>query len=185
MKLKRLIKGKIFDLVRFKSGDEKLYDLVHNIFNEEILKGFISPEYLILKSRKNVKKWVDSNSVCKKQVWYAVRFKRQYIGYINYKWNECFEDACELSIVLAKGFRGFDTGYEITKILIDYLVKEKLFKYIIAYSIKSNKLAEKLLRKLGFVKSNRLHKDVTEKLYSENVSLNIKLQYNLFTISTN
>ncbi|MBI5401910.1 MAG: GNAT family N-acetyltransferase [Ignavibacteriae bacterium] len=182
--MKRLVKGKIYDLVKFKSGDDKLYDLIHGIFNEEIVKGFISPEYLMLKSRNNVKKWVDSNSKCKRQVWYAVRFKRQYIGYINYKWNECFEDACELSIVLAKGFRGFETGYIITKTLIDYLLKEKLFKYIIAYSIKSNKLAEKLLRKLGFKKSNRLHTEITEKLYSENVSLNIKLHYNLFTIST-
>jgi len=183
--LKKIIKDSNFDLVRFKKGDEKLYNLVHGIFNEEIVKGFINPEYIKLKSRSNVKKWVDSNSNCKYSVWYCIKFRKQYIGYINYRWHENYTDACELSIVLAKGFRGFETGYKITKTLIDYLVTEKLFKYIIAYSIKSNKLSEKLLRKLGFKKSNRLHGTVTDKLYGENISPNIKLHYNLFTISTN
>jgi len=183
--LKKIIKGKSFDLIRFKAGDEKLYSLVYGIFNEEILKGFINPEYLKLKSIANVRKWVDSNANCKCQVWYGVKFKKQYIGYINYKWNENFEEACELSIVLAKGFRGFETGRKITKTLLDYLVSEKLFKYIIAYSIKSNKLSEKLLRELGFKKTNKLQDKITDRLYSEEISLNIKLQYNLFTISTN
>jgi L-amino acid N-acyltransferase YncA len=182
--LKKIIKGKNFDLVRFKKGDEKLYDLVHTIFNEEIVKGFISPEYVKLRSKAKVKRWVDSNAKCNCQVWYTIKFKKQYIGYICYKWNKNFKDACELSIVLAKGFRGFETGHMITKTLLDYLVSAKLFKYIIAYSINSNKLAEKLLRKLGFKKSNKLHETITYKLYSENISLNIKLHYNLFTIST-
>ena len=182
--MKKIIKGKNFDLVRFKAGDAKLYDLVHGIFNEEIVKGFISPEYVKLRSKTNVRKWVDSNAKCKCQIWYTIKHKRQYIGYICYKWNEKFKDACELSIVLAKGFRGFETGYSITKVLIDYIISEKLFKYIIAYSINSNKLAEKLLRKLGFKKSNKMHEAITYKLYSENISHNIKLHYNLFTIST-
>jgi len=181
--LKKIISGKNFNLIRFKTGDEELYNLVHTIFNEEIIKGFINPEYVKFKSKSNVKKWVDLNARCKCEVWYTVKVKGKYVGYICYKSRKDFLEACELSIVLAKGYRGFESGFQITKTLIDYLVKEKLFRYIIAYSNKNNHLAEKLLKKLGFIKSNKLHSKITNNLYDENIALNIKLNYNLFTIS--
>jgi L-amino acid N-acyltransferase YncA len=181
--LKKIIKGKNFNLIRFKAGDEKLYNLVYSIFNEEIVKGFINPEYIKFKSKSNVRKWVDLNARCKCEVWYTVKAKDKYIGYICYKSREDFPEACDLSIVLAKGFRGFETGYQITKTLINYLVNQKLFKYIIAYSNKSNKLAEKLLKKLGFKKTNKLHKTISNRLYDEDVSVSITLNYNLFSIS--
>jgi L-amino acid N-acyltransferase YncA len=181
--LKKIIKGKNFNLIRFKTGDEKLYNLVYSIFNEEMIKGFINPEYIKFKSKSNVIKWVDLNARCKCEVWYTIETKGKYIGYICYKSNEEFPEACELSIVLAKGFRGFETGFQITKTLIDYLVNKKLFKYIIAYSNKSNKLAEKLLKKLGFRKTNKLHKTITIKLYDEVETAGITLNYNLFSIS--
>jgi len=180
--LKKVIKGKNFNLIRFKPGDEKLYDLVHTIFNEEIVKGFINPEYLKFKSKSKVIKWVDSNVKSKCEVWYSIRAKKKYIGYICYKSRKDFPEACEISIVLSKGYRGFSIGFQITKVLIDYIVQNKLFTYIIAYSNKTNKLAEKLLKNLGFKKTNRLHKLITKKLYNENISLNILLNYNLFTI---
>jgi L-amino acid N-acyltransferase YncA len=181
--LKKLIRGKNFNLIRFKTGDDKLYNLVHSIFNEEILKGFINPEYLKFKSKSKVKKWVDLNAKCNCEVWYIVKSKGKYIGYICYKSRTEFPEACEISIVLAKGYRGFETGFQITKTLIDYLVSNKLFSYIIAYSNKNNNLAGKLLRKLGFKSSNRLHKKITSRLYDSEISQNIILNYNLFSIS--
>jgi L-amino acid N-acyltransferase YncA len=181
--LKKIIRGKNFNLVRFKSGDEKLYDLIHSIFNEEIVEGFINPEFLRFKSKSKVVKWVDSKVSLGCEVWYIVKAKGKYAGYICYKSRRDCNTICELSIVLAKGFRGFDTGLEVTKILIDYLVRNKLFRYIIAYSNNNNKLAEKLLKKLGFKKTNKLHKEITNRLYSGDISPNINLNYNLFSIS--
>jgi L-amino acid N-acyltransferase YncA len=181
--LKKIIRGKNFDLVRFKAGDEKLYDLIHSIFNEEILKGFINPEYLKFKSKSKVIKWVESKVSHGCEVWYVVKSKGKYAGYICYKSRTNCNAVCELSIVLATGFRGFETGLQVTKILIDYLVSNKLFRYIIAYANNNNRLAVQLLKKLGFRKSNNLHKEITERLYSENISPNIKLNYNLFSIS--
>jgi L-amino acid N-acyltransferase YncA len=180
--LRKVIKGKNFNLIRFKSGDDKLYNLVHSIFNEEMMKGFINPEYLKFKSRAKVINWVDANVKCKNEVWYSIRVKDKYIGFICYKSKKSFPNACEVSIVLAKGYRGFEIGFQITRLLIDYLVKNKLFSYIIAYSNKKNKLAEKLLKRLGFQKTNKLHKLITEKLYNVDTSLNISINYNLFTI---
>lgn len=176
------IKGKNFSLVRFKRGDIKLYNLVHSIFNEAMLKGFINPEYLEFKSRKKVIKWVDSNAKSKDEVWYLIKIKEKYIGFISYKSKKYFPEGCELFIVLAKGYRGYDIGLQITKLLIDYLVKKKLFTYIYAYSNKTNKLAEKLLKQLGFKKTNKLHKEITTRMYSKNIYSNIILNYNLFTI---
>ncbi len=180
--MKKIIKGKNFNLVRFESGDENLYKLVYRIFNEEILKGFINPDYLNFKSKTKVVQWVDSKINLKCEVWYSIRFKNKYIGFICYKSRKNYMDACELSIVLAKGYRGFNVGLQITKILIDYLIKAKLFKYIVGYSNKKNKLAEKLLKQLGFNKTNKLHNEITKNLYDENVAPNIILNYNLFTI---
>ena len=181
--MKKVIIGKNFDLVRFKEGDEKLYNLVHSIFNEEIVKGFINPEYLKFKSKSRVIRWVDSKVSLGCQVWYIVKAKGKYIGFICYKSRKDCNTVCEISIVLAKGFRGFDIGFQITKILTDYLVNKKLFRYIIAYSNKNNRLAEKLLKKLGFEKTNRLHNEITKRLYSGNISPGIILNYNLFSIS--
>jgi L-amino acid N-acyltransferase YncA len=181
--LKKIIRGTNFDLVRFKTGDEKLYDLVHSIFNEEIVKGFINPEYLKFKSKSKVIKWVESKVSPGCEVWYVIKSKGKYAGYICYKTRIDCSTVCELSIVLAKGFRGFETGLQVTKILIDYLVSNKLFGYIIAYANNNNRLAEQLLKKLGFRKTNKLHKEITDRLYSENISPNIKLNYNLFSIS--
>ena len=181
--MKKIIRGKNFDLVRFKAGDEKLYELVHSIFNEEIVKGFINPEYLKFKSKSKVKKWVESKVSLGCEVWYVVKSKGKYAGYICYKSRKDCNTLCELSIVLAKGYRGFKTGLQVTKILINYLVSNKLFRYIIAYANNNNKLAEQLLKKLGFRKTNKLHKEITDRLYSENISPNIKLNYNLFSIS--
>jgi L-amino acid N-acyltransferase YncA len=181
--LKKIIRGKNFNLVRFKEGDEKLYDLIHSIFNEEIVKGFINPEYLKFKSKSKVVKWVDSKVSLGCEVWYVVRSKGKYAGYICYKTRQDCINVCELSIVLARGFRGFDAGLEVTKILIDYLVSSKLFGYIIAYANNNNKLAEKLLKKLGFRKTNSLHREITNRLYSGEISPNINLNFNLFSIS--
>lgn len=183
--MKKIIRGKNFNLVRFKTGDEKLYNLVHSIFNEEITNGFVNPEYLKFKSIGGVKKWVDSKANHACEVWYIVKSKGKYAGYINYKSRANCNTVCELSIVLAKGFRGFENGFEISKILTDYLVSSKLFNYIIAYANNNNKLAEQLLRKLGFKKNNRLHNEITNRLYSDDISLNINLNYNLFSISIN
>lgn len=180
--MKKEIIGKNFTLVRFKSGDAKLYNMVHSIFNEEMMKGFINPEYLKLKSRTKVIKWVDDNANSKCETWYSVKTKGKYIGFISYKAKKSYPDACEIFIVLAKGFRGFEVGFQVTQILIEYIKRKKLFKYILAYSNKTNKLAEKLLKQLGFKKTNILHKEITKKIYSESISLNIILNYNLFTI---
>jgi L-amino acid N-acyltransferase YncA len=181
--LKKIIRGNGFNLVKFKAGNNKLYDFIFEIFNEEILKGFINPEYVKFKSKSKVKKWVDLNAKCKCEVWYTIKAKNKFIGFICCKWREEFPEACELSIVLAKGYRGFETGYQITKTLSDYFVNNKLFKYIVAYSNKSNKLAEKLLKKLGFQKTNKLHKVISIKFYDEEILANIILNYNLFSIS--
>jgi len=156
---------------------------VYTIFNDEILEDFIYPEYLKFKSKSSVKKWVDLNAESKCEVWYTINTKGKYIGYICCKAKESFCEVCELSIVLIKGYRGFETGYQITKTLIDYLVSKKYFKYIIAYSNKKNRLTDKLLRKLGFKKTNKLHEKITKRLYSEKSSLNIILNNNLFSIS--
>lgn len=180
--MKNLIKGKNFSLIRFKPGDKKLYNLVHTIFNEEIVKGFISPEYLKLKSMSKVIKWVDSKVGCGCEVWYSIKVKKEYIGFIYYRSRNNYKEACEISIILAKGFRGFEIGYKVTGVLIDYIIKNRLFKYIVAFSNKANKPAGNLLRKLGFKKTNKLHNLITKKLYSENISTNIVLNYNLFTI---
>lgn len=182
--MKKIIKGKNFNLTRFKSGDNKLYNMIHSIFNEEMMKGFISPEYLEFKSRKKVIKWVDTNANLECEAWYTIKLKEKYIGYIRCKHCSSIPDICEITIVLAKGYRGFEIGYQVTKLLTDYIKKEKLIKYIIAYSNKANRLSEKLLKELGFKKNNRLHRLITQKLYNESVSLNIILNYNLFTILT-
>jgi L-amino acid N-acyltransferase YncA len=182
-KLKKIIKGKNFNLVRFKTGDKKLYELAHSIFYDEKHKGFISSEYLGFKSKSVVKKWIDKNAKNKCEGWYTIKIKEKYIGFVYYKSRINFCEACELSIALMEGYRNFETGYQTVRTFIDYLVNEKLFKYIVAYSDKKNKLAEKLVKKLGFKKTNKLHKEITKRFYNGKSSLNIILNYNLFLIS--
>jgi len=178
---KNIIKGKKCSLIRFIGSDEKLVELMHNIFNDEELVEFLNPEYLNYRTKPQIRKWLKSKYSNPVEIWYVIKHKNDYVGYICYKWRKHYDDACEISTAIDKRFRGLDLGYESSKLLLDHLSSSKKFKYIVGYVHKKNKIAENNLKKLGMKKNNKLQKVVTREFYDSDGSKSV---YNLYSINT-
>jgi len=178
---KNIIKGKKCSLIRFIGSDESLVDMMHKIFNDEDLQEYLNPDYLNYKTKPQIRKWLKSKYSNPVEIWYVIKYKNDYAGYICYKWRKHYDEACEVSTALEKKFRGLDLGYESSKLLFDHLRNSNKFKYIVAYVHKKNKIAENNLKKLGLKKNNALQKIVTKEFYSSDGSDSV---YNMFLMKT-
>ncbi|CAN5580955.1 hypothetical protein BH10BAC5_BH10BAC5_20500 [soil metagenome] len=165
MNFKKIIKGNSCSLHLFNKKDEKLTDLIHVLFNDENIIGFMNPAYPIRKNRSTVKKWVIKTSENPFARWYVIKASGKYIGYVCFKWRKDYDEACEISTAILPEFRGLKLGYESSKILIDYVSSTKYFKYIVAYIKIGNKKAENNIRKTGLKKNNRLQSIITKYFY--------------------
>ncbi|MBS1517441.1 MAG: GNAT family N-acetyltransferase [Bacteroidetes bacterium] len=168
-------------MIRFIGHDEKLVTLMHNIFNDEALHEFLNPEYLNYRTKPQIRKWLKSKYSNPVEIWYVIKHKNLYVGYICYKWRKHYDEACEISTAIDKNYRGLNLGYESSKLLLDHLFHSKRFKYLVGYVHKGNKIAENNLKKLGLKKNNRLQKIVTKEFYDSDGSSSV---YNLFSITT-
>lgn len=181
---KKIIKGQNCSLVQFNKGDEKLAEMIHHIFNEKETEEFINPDYLNYRTKPRIRKWIRMKSESPVDVWYAVKWKGHYIGYVCFKWRKHYDEACEISTAIEKNYRGLKLGYESSKILIDYILSIKKFKYIVGYVHRENKKAENNLRKIGFRKAQRLQKIVSRQFYDDDGSSCTGRRYVLFAIYT-
>ncbi len=182
MKYKGIIKGDNCSLVSLARADESEIEVFRSLFNENSIAEFLNQEYLKNKTVPKIRKWIAKKIVNPVEVWYVIKWKNRYIGYICFKWREHYNEACEISTAIVKEFRGLKLGYESTKLLIDYLISLNNFKYIAAYVYLTNKKAEKNLKKIGFRRANRLHKVITKEFYWNGGSGNGDRRYNLMVI---
>ncbi len=181
---KKIIKGRNCSLVQFKSGDEKLVDLLSGIFNEKETEEYINPEYLNYRTKPKIRKWIKKKLTSPVDVWYAVKWKEKYVGYVCFKWRRHYDEACEISTAVDKNYRGLKLGYESSKIMIDYILSLNKFKYIVGYVHRENIRAENNLRKIGFRKAQRLQKIVTKEFYHDDGTSCTGRKYVLFAIYT-
>lgn len=158
--------------------------MIHHIFNEKETEEFINPDYLNYRTKPRIRKWIRMKSESPVDVWYAVKWKGHYIGYVCFKWRKHYDEACEISTAIEKNYRGLKLGYESSKILIDYILSIKKFKYIVGYVHRENKKAENNLRKIGFRKAQRLQKIVSRQFYDDDGSSCTGRRYVLFAIYT-
>lgn len=177
--MKKIIRGKNCSLLRFEAGDVKLVDLIYKLFNDKNITGLLNPDYPLNKPKSVIKKWVKETAENAYGVWYVIKHKQSYIGYVCYKWRENYTEACEISTAILFEYRGLKLGYESSKILSDYVKNLKKFKYLVAYVHRGNKRAENNLKKFGLSKANRLQKTVTMALYKEDGSSG---EYDLFAL---
>ena len=181
---KKIIKGKNCSLVKFKGSDEKLVELIYKLFNEKETAAFLNPSYVNNKTKPKIRKWIKETAENPYAVWYIIRSKGKYIGYVCFKWRKHYDEACEISTAIEKDFRGLKLGYESSKILIDYVLSLKKFKYIAAYVHRENKKGENNLRKLGFRKAQKLQKIVSKEFYNDDGTSETGRRYILFAIYT-
>ncbi len=172
-------------MVQFKKDDEKLVGLIYNIFNEKKIEEFLNPDYLNYKTRIKIRKWICKKTNNPFEVWYVVKWKRKYIGYVCYKWRKHYDEACEISTAIETQYRGLKLGFESSKILIDNILSLNKFKYIIGYVHVDNIKAKNNLKKIGFKMANRLHKIVTVQFYNDDGTSETGRKYNLLAIKSN
>jgi L-amino acid N-acyltransferase YncA len=185
MTAKKIIRGKNCSLVSFKNDDEKLVDLIYKLFNEKEIEEYLNPDYLNYRTKSKIKKWIEKKVENPIEVWYVVKCKTHYIGYVCFKWRKHYDEACEISTAIDKGFRGLKLGYESSKILIDYILSLKKFKYIAGYVHYKNLKASNNLRKVGFRKSQKLRKIITVQFYNDDGTSCAGRKYILFVIHAN
>ncbi len=181
MNFKKIISGNNCSLHIFSEKDEKLIDLIHVLFNDENIIGYMNPAYPLRKNRSSVKKWVIKTSKNPYARWYVIKAKGKYIGYVCFKWRKDYEEACEVSTAILPEFRGLKLGYESSKILIDHIRLTRFFKYIVAYIKVGNKKAENNIKKIGLKKTNRLQSIITKHFYGWDGSSADRM-YNLFVL---
>lgn len=165
MRFKGLIKGKNCSLISIKKAGDNSVHVFKSLFNESEIADFLNNEYLQNKTIPQIKRWIRKKYDHPAEVWYLIRHKQNYIGYICFKWRIHYNEACEISTAIMKEYRGLKLGFESSRVLLNYLLKLNRFKYIAAYVFITNIKAEKNLRKLGFKMSNRLHKVITKEFY--------------------
>ena len=165
------------------SVDNKYVDLFHNLFTETAIYDFLNHEYTSNNTKPKLRKWIKSkiNNPC--EIWYVIKSGNKPAGYICFKWRKHYDESCEISTAIARNFRGKKIGYESSKILVDYIKSLNRFKYIAGYYYRTNKIAEKNLRKLGFKKANRLHKVITKEFYGDSGSGCGDRRYHLMVIN--
>lgn len=178
----KLIKGKNCSLVKFKKNDEKLVELIYSLFNEKGIEEFLNPDYLKYRTKVKIRKWISKKAENPVEVWYVIKWKTKYIGYVCFKWRKHYDEACEISTAIDKDYRGLKLGFESSKILIDYIISLKKFKYIVGYVHKDNIKAANNLRKIGFKKSQRLQKIVTVQFYNDDGTSCTGRKYVLYVI---
>ena len=166
-RLRKVIRGKNCWLKRFEENDKPLEDLLLHIFNEQEIDLFLNREYTVNKSRTKIRKWIKKKTDNPVEVWYKIMQGRKCTGYVCFKWRLHYDRACEISTAIGKEFRGLKLGYESSGILIEYVKSLNYFDYIVAYVHVRNNKAASNIRKLGFRKSNRLHKTITTQFYGE------------------
>ncbi len=179
---KNIVKGNKCKLVRFKAGDEKLTELIFKLFNEKETEDFLNPEYTRNRTRAKIRKWIIKKTENPVDVWYVIKSKSNYIGYICFKWRVHYDEACEISTAIEKDFRGLRLGFESSRILVDYILSLKKFKYIVGYAHKQNIKAQNNLRKLGFRKAQRLQKIVSRQFYNDDGTSSTGSKYILFAV---
>ncbi|HMS64299.1 MAG TPA: GNAT family N-acetyltransferase [Ignavibacteria bacterium] len=182
MRYRKIIRGKNCSLERLRRNDEKAVGLFKSLFNEKEIAVFLNPEYLKHKTTSRIKKWIDKKTENPVEVWYVIKKKSDYIGYICFKWRKHYDEACEISTAIEKNYRGLKLGYESSRIMVNYILSLNKFKYVAAYFYYTNKKAEKNLRKLGFVKANRLNKIITKEFYGDDGSNKEERVYNLMIV---
>ncbi len=171
-------------MVLFKKDDEKITDLIYNIFNEKKIEEFLNPDYLSYRTRPKVRKWINGKVDNPVEVWYIVRSNKKYIGYVCYKWRKHYDESCEISTAIDKEYRGLKLGFESSKILIDDILSQRKFKYIAAYVHVDNLKAKNNLKKIGFKTANRLSKTLTVQFYDDDGTSETARKYNLLAIKT-
>jgi len=179
---KKTIHGDNCLLVRFKKDDEKLNKLIYELFNEKGIAEFLNPDYLKYRTLSKVRKWINMKADNPVEVWYVIKWKRHYIGYVCFKWRKHYDEACEISTAIEKKYRGLRLGFESSKILINYVRGLNKFKYIVGYVHYKNLKAANNLRKIGFRKANRLGKIVTVQFYGDDGSSEDEKKYDLYCI---
>ena len=181
---KKLLKGDKCSLVKFefKKGDERLTELIYNVFTEKETEEFLNPDYLNYRTRSKIRSWIRKKSKHPYEVWYAVRAGRKYVGYICFKWRKHYDEACEISTAIQKEYRGLKLGYESSRLLIDYILSLKKFRYIVAYIHTENIKARKNLGKIGFRKAQRLQKTVSRQFYNDDGTSCTGRKYWLYAI---
>ncbi len=184
MNYKKIIKGENCSLLKFKNDDEKLTELIYNLFNDSGISEFLNPEYLKYRTKPRIRKWIRKKTDNDVEVWYAIKVKRKYIGYVCFKWRDHYDDACEISTAIDKEFRGLKLGYESSKILIDYILGLNKFRYIAGYVHVKNIKGMNNLRKIGFRKAQYLHKTITIPFYNDDGTSPTGRKYILFVIKT-
>jgi RimJ/RimL family protein N-acetyltransferase len=180
----KIIKGENCTLVRFQDKDEKLVELIFKLFNEKETADFLNPEYVSNRARSKIRKWIIKKIQNPVDVWYVIKHKKKYIGYICFKWRAHYDEACEISTAIEKNYRGLRLGFESSKILVDYILSLKKFRYIVGYAHKQNFKAQNNLRKLGFRKAQRLQKIVSRRFYNDDGTSKTGSKYILFAIYT-
>ncbi len=156
--------------------------MLHGIFNEKETRDFINPEYLNHRTKAKIKSWIRKKMESKVDVWYAVKWKNNYIGYVCFKWREHYDEACEISTAIVKQYRGLKLGFESSRILIEYILSLRKFRYIVGYVHRENKKAENNLRKIGFKKAQRLQKKVSRQFYNDDGTSSTGRKYVLFAV---
>lgn len=184
MSFKKIIKAENCSLTRFKIDDEKLIDLIYNLFNDKEIEDYLNPDYLNYRTKSKIRKWIRMKVDSPVDVWYIIKWKQDYIGYVCFKWRIHYDEACEISTAIEKKYRGLKLGYESSKILIDYILSLNKFKYLVGYVEKTNIKAANNLRKIGFKKANRLQKTVTTQFYNDDGTSSQGSKYNLMAIYT-
>jgi L-amino acid N-acyltransferase YncA len=182
MKFRRIIRGENCYLEMLKPNDDKAIEMFKSLFTEKEIAAFLNPDYIKHKTVSKIKKWISKRTDNPVEVWYVIKQKSKYIGYICFKWRKHYDEACEISTAIEKNYRGLKLGYESSKIMVDYILTLNKFKYIVAYIYKTNKKADKNIRKLGFVKANKLNKIITMEFYGSDNSDKENRVYNLMVI---
>lgn len=181
-KFPKIIRGENCHLRRLEPGDERAELMLKSIFSERDIFPFLNSEYTSLTTKAKLRKWIASKVNNPVEVWYTIRSGRKCVGYICFKWRKHFDRACEISTGISKEYRNLKLGYESSKILLDYLLELGRFEFIVAYVHEKNKRAEGNIRKLGFAKSNRLHKIITTQFYGAPKDKCGKRIYQLFAV---
>lgn len=181
---KKIISGANCRLVLFKENDEELVEVIYNIFNERDIQPFLNPAYMKYRTKTRIRKWIKEKTADPVEVWYAIKSKKRYIGYICFKWRKHYDEACEISTAIDKNFRGLKLGFESSKLLIDYILSLNKFRYIVGYVHRENPRAANNLKKLGFRRSDHLQKIVTIQFYNDDGTSETGRRYILYAINS-
>lgn len=181
---RKILNGTNCSLIRFKKGDKKLEQLIFNLFNDRDIEEYLNPDYLKNRTPSKIRKWISGKTENPVEVWYVIKWKNNYIGYVCFKWRKHFDEACEISTAIEKKFRGLKLGFESSKILVDYILTLNKFKYIVGYVHYLNLKAANNLKKIGFRKASHLQKTVTVQFYNDDGTSCAGRKYRLYCIFT-